>query len=288
VNTFGITILSYNHPELTARTIESVLQFVSPKQVFLLHNGSRNEVVQTLEQSFPHLTHFVEEKNLGYSGGANRLLNEAFENFEQVLFLTNDCVLTQLQPPPDSPANRGLVAPLIMKRKTGRWDSLGGVLNVQTYHLKHRTSASDRLKSNEIFYIPGTAFWIHRESFRSLGNFDESFGTYWEDVDFSLRAQVLKIPLSTHEGTQIQHGIGKTCHKDSWYTLYLYQRNRILCAQKNKHLTLGIWISSLGWCARTFFRLAKTRARWKDFPLLAKLLRDLLRMPMLRISAIFS
>jgi GT2 family glycosyltransferase len=288
VNNFGIALLSYNHPELTARTIQSALAFLPEEHLFLFHNGSRPEVVSHLKKQFPQVRHFVESNNSGYSGGANRVLSEAFKDFEQVLFLTNDCVLMNLEAPQPSLQPLGLIAPLIMKRKTEHWDSLGGALNIQKYHLRHLKEHSESLSSDEIFYVPGTAFWIDRETWRRIQGFDERFGTYWEDVDLSLRAHQLGLPLLTDSRTIIQHGIGKTCHKDSLYTLYFYQRNRLICAAKNQHLSLRIWGGSVLWCLKTLMRLTKNRHRWNDFPLLFRLGLEVLKLPMLRISAVLT
>jgi GT2 family glycosyltransferase len=56
---------------------------------------------------------------------------------------------------------------------------------------------------------------------------DTTFHTYWEDVDFSMRAHRNDISIFRNPEAELLHGIGKTCHKKPYYSLFLYQRNRL-------------------------------------------------------------
>jgi len=227
LSSIKLVVLSYNHPELTARTLVSAQKLVKDSDILLVHNGSLTQHQKKLQADFPGLTHLVLRENRHYSGGSNAGLKAAFANNPQidwVLFLTNDSQLLSLAPPPPrSPP--ALIAPLIYARKQGRVDSLGGKFHVSRAHLSHCKS-EEEFRSNSHPYIPGTAFWIHREVFEKTGGFDESLQTYWEDVDLSQRVRALGFPLATDARTEVLHAIGKTCHKDTHYTTYLYQRNR--------------------------------------------------------------
>jgi GT2 family glycosyltransferase len=219
-------VLSYNHPELTARTLQSVLKVTSSHLITLVHNGSEAPHVQKLRTQFPQVEHLVFKSNRGYSGGANRGLAHVFQKKLWALFLTNDCELQTL--PVSLPEQPGLFAPKIEIRKTGRTDSLGGLFHIQSARLEHcKVESEFTLRRKDVLpYAPGTAYLIHRYVFLDSGGFDERLGTYWEDVDFSVRVQQRGWPLSLISEIKIHHGIGKTCHKHREYTLYLYQRNR--------------------------------------------------------------
>jgi GT2 family glycosyltransferase len=273
-----IVILSYNHPELTARTVISARKLVLDSQILLVHNGSLPQHQKHLQATFPEIEHLVLPENRHFSGGANQGLAKAFSRSEEtaalpsinwVLFLTNDCQLLKLKVPTTPPA---LIAPLIFARKEGRVDSLGGKFHIQKAHLAH-------CKSNEEFkvarhpYIPGTAFWIHREVFEKTQGFDESLQTYWEDVDLSRRIQSLGFPLLTDEQTQVLHAIGKTCHKDTLYTTYLYQRNRKRISLKYSRNKLSVYGSLWKSWLITAARLTKQR-QWDRLRLLTKAIKD--------------
>jgi GT2 family glycosyltransferase len=216
-----IVILSFNHPEITARTIRSAMKFSIP--IILIHNGSLPKHREKLKLDFPEVSHIEMEINRGYSGGVNFGLNYAYLKYDWVIFLTNDTELLQIASLPLEPA---FIAPLIYFRKINRIDSMGGTFTPNQGKLKHIKDQNYKFAYGEFFYVPGTAFILHREIFIKIKQFDESLHTYWEDVDFSMRAQLSKSLVYFNSEFQILHRVGKTCHDNPFYTTYLYQRNR--------------------------------------------------------------
>lgn len=220
---WSAVILSYNHEDLTRRCVQSVLQNFSG-QIFLIHNGSRLSIVEKLRATFPQVKHCVLQKNLGFTGGANIGLHEAFQGESQkLLFMTNDTVLEKM----DYEEDEGfLLAPRIFKRKTGEIDSWGGHADLWTGQLRHCRGVPDHHAFKKGFYVPGAAFLLDKKAWQAAGPFDETLGTYWEDVDFSLRAKKKGIRLGMTSKITLRHGIGKTCHGDPLYTVYYFYRNR--------------------------------------------------------------
>lgn len=247
-----IVILSYNHPEITARTVRSCLKELNSDQVLLVHNGSTSKHRELLQNEFPTIQHHVLPNNLGFTGGANFGLRQAFQLSDWVLFVTNDCELQTIGPKPSLP---GIFAPLIWARREGHMDSLGGEIHLPSGRLRHLKSrnawieAKGNLYRQRRLYVPGTAFWIHQNVFQNVGAFDESLGTYWEDVDLSLRIEDAGLTVGIAPETKLIHRIGKTCHKDPTYTTFYFQRNRARISRK--HLAKN-WLdrSQLEWTLR--------------------------------------
>lgn len=253
---YGLVVLSYNHPELTAKTISSVLALGYPEQqIVLVHNGSDSKHILALKNQFVKLEHLVLEKNHGYSGGANRGLEKAFETFEKVLFLTNDIEVTRL--PEVIQHNYDICTPLIWKRNSNKVDSIMGALDKRTGKLRHFKSLADYHKrfDHEWIYPPGTAFTLNKKCFEKLAGFDETFHTYWEDVDLGLRAQKQGFSIGHHDDIQLRHKIGKTCHQDRFYTLYLFQRNRKRLMKKHRLLSLRFYLSYTKDMLQLFWRI---------------------------------
>lgn len=224
-----IVILSFNHPEITARTVNSALKFNLP--VLLVHNGSLIKHVDKLKESFPSIEHIVMEQNKGYSGGVNFGLTTAFLKYDWIYFLTNDTELITINQelPPI-----GYYAPKIFFRKLERIDSLGGLFipnQAKLIHNKERIHL-DNLTNRQFFYVPGTAFLIHKDIFNQVGGMDESLNTYWEDVDFSVRVFKAGFKLDVNEDFSLVHKVGKTCHDNPFYTTYLFKRNQIKISLK--------------------------------------------------------
>lgn len=227
----AIVVLSYNHPQLTSRAVRSALQFSLP--IYLVHNGSEEKNYLLLEREFsdiPNVTHVLQKHNLGYSGGANLGLRTAFLQHDWVVFVTNDCELLNL---PEIPHSSKIIAPRIEVRKTHKVDSIGGLFSPVLGQLRHcRQPAEWQDSEHAIRYIPGSAFLVHRDFFKQTGGFDERLGTYWEDVDLSVRAQLKGLELAVAPEWRLTHSRGKTCHKHSLYSLYYFQRNRILVSRR--------------------------------------------------------
>jgi GT2 family glycosyltransferase len=229
-------ILSFNHPVHTSRAVQSVQKLVPDSQILLLHNGSRQEVETTLRNEFSSIHHITLKDNRGFTGGANHLLSEASQLSKWVMFITNDCELLSVSN--GLPTKPGIYAPLIYRRSTSKIDSIGATFTPLTGRLRHlrkRPSLTDRVSRR--FYIPGTAFLIDRDTWFELCDgdqklFDESLHTYWEDVDLSMRAHKRNIHMEPWPQIQLLHKIGKTCHKDPFYTRYLFQRNRRIVSRR--------------------------------------------------------
>jgi hypothetical protein len=221
---------------LTNRCIQSILDAgYSPAQVYCFDNGSAPDSCDDLKEKFPHVQHAREEQNRGFSGGFNRALRWVFSSpaISSVLFCTNDtvvypgaleeCSRTAKQ------TGAGMVAPCITYlARPDAIDSLGAYFDPRTasiyhYHELDLPLILDPAKD----YIPGTALWIHRGAFFTLDGADESYHTYWEDVDMCFRAHKQDIPLARCPAARIGHGVGQTCHKKPIYTTFYFQRNRI-------------------------------------------------------------
>lgn len=254
-------ILSYNHPGITGKCIQSALNFFQSENIYLIHNGSERTNIAALKKSFPQIKHFEISANVGFAGGSNFAINKAFEeNFSHVLFLSNDTQLQEWNPPS---LTDGLFAPKILLRETGGVHSLGGRVCLRRGKLEHLTE--DVEKVDKSFYVPGSAFVVGRGAWQKLKGFDENLGSYWEDVDLSLRASKAGIKLGRLEGVTLRHGVAKTCGGNPYYTLYLYQRNRRRVVLRHAPFIFKpLFLSSYyGWASLKLAKLLKQQSFYK-------------------------
>lgn len=273
VKELSVIVLSYNHPQLTASTLKSASVFFPSEDIFVVHNGSMEKHQRAVAEQFSQVNHLILEKNRGFSGGANFGLRAASKASEWILFLTNDCELESVGQIPSGP---GVYVPQIRLRKTGRVDSIGGRVDLRSGQLRHCKTVEDFEYAGEsIPYAPGTAFLIHRSVIEKGFLFEESYGTYWEDVEFSIRLKHSGVRVSAASDWIIRHGVGKTCHKDPYYSLYLFQRNRKKVSWRYSHTKekplLGIALAR-DWI-RISFQLMRQK-RYKDLRLLGRAIWD--------------
>lgn len=304
----AIVVLSFNHPQITAKCLTSALQWNVP--IVCVHNGSTPENRDLVQRQFPTVEHLILEKNRGYAGGANFGLDHAAQFYEWLVFLTNDCELVGF--PLIESTQADIMVPLIRTR-SGAVDSAGGHWDRRTGRLKHCRKFDDWTSPDHgcLPYIPGSAFAVRSSTWLALGGFDENLFMYWEDVDWSMRAfghftagprisigrystpatgRVPKYPppvrISAAPEFQIRHGVGKTCRKLSQYTVYYYHRNQRWLTSKYP-TPIGLrWRSRLHMASawgRIGLRLVKAR-RWSDVKLLARALLENPRQDSQRIA----
>jgi GT2 family glycosyltransferase len=228
-------VLYFNKIRLTRRCIQSIIEAgYQEEQIFCFDNGSQEESHLEIKKEFPNLRHLRIESNCGYSGGFNRSLEWVFDSgFSSALFLTNDTLITSnaleacLKTADETGA--GMIAPCIYYLSyPEKIDSIGGFFNFEHFTLGHYHEGDmPILLDVNTDYIPGTALWIDHNSFSKLKGADETFHTYWEDVDLCFRAHQNHITLARSYASRILHGVGQTCHKKPLYTTFFFQRNRI-------------------------------------------------------------
>lgn len=246
-----VLVLSYNHVQLTERCLLSIQKYFKNGQIVLIHNGSEVINVDILRNKFPDIIHLQLSSNRGYAGG----LNAGFKYFleetkiERCLVLTNDTQLISYQAEIElCPAH--LIAPLIYFKSLLKVDSWGGYYHLVSGRLKHYKDRVANISISEMdsFYVPGTAFLVHR-NILSAGLFlQESLFTFWEDVYWSAMVKKQGFSLARTNLITISHAGGKTTRKDTMYTSYYFQRNRLIVCVKlqtkfYKKIVTFLWIS---------------------------------------------
>lgn len=211
--------------------MQSAQSFFKDENIFLIHNGSEKKHISNVQEKYPNIQHLIIDSNRGYTGGINFGLKHLFaHSTDWILFLTNDCLLNRINIDIFTKSfPSGLIAPKITLRKSNYTDSLGGEFiasHGQLRHLKSPTEVTNR------FYVHGAAFLIHKDFWQQNGDFDESLHSYWEDVDYSMRAQQKGLLLRQNADIEVAHKVGKTTQGNSFYTTFLFQRNRLIVSRR--------------------------------------------------------
>ena len=183
--------------EHLARCLDSLFEQRYPnKEVILVNSGVKDGSATTIEHRFPDINVVHLEENLGFAGAANRGIQAASGT---LVALVNDDVW--LEPDWSSHMARGLAnhpqvgscASLVLRADDPNViDSAGlGLTRLgHSFNLRCGASASDRGDTRAVFGPCAAAALYRRSLFDSIGLFDERFGSYLEDVDLALRAQL--------------------------------------------------------------------------------------------------
>jgi GT2 family glycosyltransferase len=195
-----IIILNWNRIDDTLRCIESLEGQSYPNfRIVVVDNGSTDSSSHALDTLADSVELIRSPQNLGYTGGNNLALHEAFAlGADYVWLFNNDALaerdaLAQLVAICEANPAIGLASPLVSEADYPNTKQHGcGLfdLDVPSYMaaegtnqvLDWQTRFADRIA------VHGTALLIRRSLYESISGLDDAFFAYWEDIDYSIRS----------------------------------------------------------------------------------------------------
>lgn len=179
-------ILNWKDTPRTVRCIESLSTISSVSRIIVVDNEADGLLAATLEQqSFPNVELVQHAENRGFAAGVNPGLRIALAGTARaILCINNDAYLKPgaldlLLAGLTAFENVGMVAPLVTDPE-GRTLSTGGTF-------RPLTSSTTDIATGRLSYLTWACVLLDREMLLKVGELDESFFMYWEDVDFGLR-----------------------------------------------------------------------------------------------------
>lgn len=238
--TVTVVILTYNSQAYIKQCLKSLKNEASLiKEIILVDNDSKDKTLEVVKKSSIDTTLIVNTKNLGFSKGINTGIRLA--KSKNILILN-----------PDTIVSRGAIQQLLLCQKKTDADIIGGrstKRNGQIHNTFVRmpdvlTIVFDFTNLRKIFpfdyvhkhhyyldknypvdpknvdAVSGAFMLVNKKVFEKIGEFDENFFMYLEDVDFCIRARqsgfkVFFCPKSTifHEGGASSRNVDKINHK---------------------------------------------------------------------------
>ena len=260
MKTVAIIILNWKQPQLTVDTIDSVLKIKHSSfkyKIILVDNGSPDNSLEIFKNKYQKnkLIKILDTKgNFGYAGGNNFGIKYALKNkYDYLMVLNNDVLVDQLftEELVKELNNYDIVGPKIyfapgfeyhkdryQKKDLGKviW-SMGGIVdwnniygsNIDIDEVDH---GQFNKINNNIDFISGCCFVAKREVFEKIGNFDEKYFMYLEDVDFCHRAKLNGFTLACIPKSIIWHVNSGSTKGPGHLQNYFITRNRIYFASK--------------------------------------------------------
>lgn len=245
-------IVNFQSSALCARAV-STLQKEGIEHILVLDNASDSDQVAML-RSFQQELGFELEfspENLGFGAGINRafqLLNPSDEEIVHIVNpdLTVDSGCIEVLENAIDHYELDIVSPVVWKSTKPRnlWHA-GGMIDWnrgRTQHLRTLPPDKDFLECD---FLPGAHLALRARTFRELGGFDESFFLYWEDTDFSIRAQEKGFRLGCVASAHSTHIVGGSQGVERGKSptfFYFMQKNRLKffsCSRREWKILLG-------------------------------------------------
>ena len=230
--------------------------------IIIVYNASKEPFVLPDNFSNSNIEVIRSESNKGFTGGNNMGIYYAVEHYnsDYVLLLNNDTTvdpnfLKEMVRMAEADSNIGMVGSKIYFTKGREFHAesyhkseLGNILwyaggSIDWNHIAASHRGVDEVdlgqfeNQTESDFVTGCSMLVKREVLEKVGTFDKRFFLYFEDVDWSVRAQkagytIAFCPTSIvyHKNAGSSGGAGSTVHQ------YYQTRNRLLFAFKH-----GTW-----------------------------------------------
>lgn len=245
----NIVILNYNGKDVLKRCLSSVFRIDYPDfEVVVVDNDSKDGSLEDAKADFSRATFIKNEGNVGFSAGNNVGIRYSLEKqAKYILLLNNDTevprdILEKLIGVMESEKEIGILSPVITKGDTqGTWFS-GGKIDWMKMKTVHEDATEDELKKNffKTEFISGCAMLVRREVFAKIGLLDEDFFLYWEDADFSVRAERAGFVLGVCPLCKVKHFEKSEENKES--KVYWLVVSGLLFFKKNARFYLRPWL----------------------------------------------
>jgi len=237
-----IIIVNWNGELDTLECLESLKNNDYPNyEVVIIDNGSKDK----FQVSDSKIKVIYNKENLGFSGGNNIGIKYALENnTDYVLLLNNDTIvskdfLSKMVEVAENNNSYGIIGPKIYhyEEKDRIWFA-GGKINwlynkgTMVGYNEIDNGQYDQPKIQKTDYITGCCALIKGEVIEKIGLIPEEYFLYYEDTDWSLRAQKQGYECLFVPKASIWHKGSKSSIAESPSYIYYHIRNGLIMAKK--------------------------------------------------------
>ena len=239
----SVILVNYRGAEDTLLAIEALTalpEYPEQVEIVVVDNASQDGSLDRLREREDDIVLVSSATNSGFAGGCNRGVKSS--SGEIVAFLNNDAKpdtlwISAALESFDSYENVGAVASQVLTWEGTHIDFSGAAMT--WYGMGYRPLTGRKVSkktqcATPVLFGTGSAMFVRRSVFETLGGFDESFFMFFEDVDFGWRLNLagytfLYQPesIAFHRYHASMGGIPH--HREQ----FLLERNALYCLYKN-------------------------------------------------------
>lgn len=220
-----------------------IRQSHSKFNVIIVNNGMKN--ISLPKKIFENIdiTLLNSKENIGFCRGVNLGIRFALKyGADQILLLNNDIsinikTIEKLSDFMQKNKKIGLLSPIIMQQKNKKliWYAGGHTNKLFGFTRNHAINEpiSTKIKSGPTGTISGCCVLIRKEVFEKIGLWEKDYFLYFDDPDFSLKAEKFGFKSYLLAEPLIWHN--KEGNKLSPLEAYFFARNPFILIKKNFH-----------------------------------------------------
>ncbi len=245
-----VAIVNYNGSHLLQRHLPAVMaQRDSNYQIVLADGGSTDGSLDLLRLKYPQVSVLRLEGNPGFAAANNRIIAATSTPF--IAFLNNDASpepdwLAALEAAAESHPAYGMFASrMVFAHDPAIINSAGISLDRAGIAWDRRVGDQDAGPSGEVFGPSAGAALFRRELFDDVGDFDESFFAYLEDVDLAWRARLAGWRCLFVAEATVRHEHSATGGEGSPFKSFHLGRNKVWTILKNYPMPQLLYLAPL-------------------------------------------
>jgi len=248
----AVVILNWNGIKHLGEFLPSVLASTWPDlDIIVGDNGSTDGSVEFLQQNFPSVQIIQNDKNYGFTGGYNRVLEKVDADY--FILLNSDVEVHNgwIEPVIDLMETDPLVAAAVPKIKSfaqknyyEHAGAAGGFIDVfgypfcrgrMFYEIEEDNGQYEQ--SGEVFWASGAAMFVKKQYWVEAGGFDDRFFAHMEEIDLCWRLKNMGYKIMYCAESEVYHVGGGTLNTENPFKTFLNFRNNLLLLKNN----LSVW-----------------------------------------------
>lgn len=243
----SVLIVNWNGVKWLDKCLKSLYNQTYKKfEIIIIDNASTDQSIRFIRKKFPEITIIKNNENFGFGVANNYGAKKAKGS---VLFFLNNDVIT----PPE------LLESMIRFKLKKRLNMVNPKILDQNGHDINREDylgidflGSPGGPSKKVFFLDGCALMIGKKDFFKLGQFDQKYFMYSEDIDLCWRGHLYGMKLGICEMTSLIHFGGgssestqytkHTRHTTSIIRRYEVEKNNLRNLIKNLRFVNLLWV----------------------------------------------
>ncbi|MCS4227395.1 glycosyltransferase family 2 protein [Sphingobacterium sp. BIGb0165] len=263
----AVVILNWNGRFFLEKFLPSVYNSSYPNIEFVIgDNASDDDSILFVKQYYPTITILENDKNYGFAGGYNKILERVEADY--YVLLNSDVEVSQnwiepviayMERNPGIAAAQPKILSFHNKDKFEHAGAAGGYMDYFGFpfcrgRILHEVEEDHNQynQESEIFWASGAALFIREKAWKEANGLDEDFFAHMEEIDLCWRLKKMGYGIGYCPTSVVYHVGGGTLNASNPKKTYLNFRNNLVMLQKNLPLGKAIWIIFL----RLWFDLA--------------------------------
>ena len=252
----AVVILNWNGKYFLEKFLPSVYNSSYPNIEFVIgDNASTDDSLEYVRECYPSITIISNDKNLGFAGGYNKILERVEADYFVLLNSDVEVTANWIEPVIAlmEKENYAAAQPKILayhqKTHFEHAGAAGGYIDSFGYPFCRgrlmQITEEDKGQYNqqqEIFWATGASLFIKVSAWKEANGFDADFFAHMEEIDLCWRLKKLGYKIGYCPDSTVYHVGGGTLSTSNPQKTYLNFRNNLFMLQKNLPFWTAFWI----------------------------------------------